>query len=100
MVGLLVGSANLIFNVIVNSPHPGDFVMALRTAFTITHGIDPYGFTPDPEFVPYPLPVALFGFPFLWLIGVAPLYFAGTIFMGISAGLLTWAMLRANEEHR
>jgi hypothetical protein len=99
-VGLLVATVHLLYNAITRVEHPGDFVWALRAAYTISHGIDTYAFTPDPAFVAYPLPVAFFGFPLLWVVGFAPFFLAGTIFLSISAGLLTWGMLRAGEERR
>ena len=99
-VGLVAGVAHLLLQVLTRSEYPGDFVWALRTAYTLSNGIDPYGFTPDPTFVPYPLPVALFGLPFLWVVGVLPLYFPSGVFIGVSAGLLTWSMLRAGENWR
>jgi hypothetical protein len=99
-VGLLVAVVHLTYNAITRVEHPGDFVWALRAAYTISHGIDTYAFTPDPAFVAYPLPVAFFGFPLLWIVGRAPFFLAGTIFLSISAGLLTWGMLRAGEERR
>lgn len=100
VVGLVAGLVNLLLQVTSQSDYPGDFVWALRTAYTLANGIDPYGFTPDPQFVPYPLPIALFGLPFLWVVGVLPLYFPGGVFIGVSAGLLTWSMLRAGENWR
>ncbi|MEO8286644.1 MAG: hypothetical protein ABI670_09435 [Chloroflexota bacterium] len=99
-VGLIVSIAHLLYHLLTPTAHPGDFVWALQTAYTLSQGIDPYGFAPDPLLIPYPLPVALFGVPFLWTIGVLPFFVAGAVFLGISAGLLTWSMLRAGENWR
>ncbi|MEO5953688.1 MAG: hypothetical protein ABIQ44_14590, partial [Chloroflexia bacterium] len=54
--GLFACIFHILYHIISNDPYPGDFVWAQRTAYTLVNGIPPYGFTPGPEFIPYPLP--------------------------------------------
>lgn len=68
----------------------GDFLWALDTAQALITGRDPYAGLVGPEAVPYPLPVALFGLPLLWL----PPLLAGAVFVGLCAALLAWCLLR------
>ena len=77
-------------------PGPGDFNWALNTARALIEGQDPYNFTPSALLVPYPLPVALFGLPFLGL----PTPLAGALFFGLSSGLLTYGILRSGQPWR
>lgn len=77
-------------------PGPGDFNWALDTATALLQGRDPYDFEPSSLRVPYPLPVALFGLPFVTLS--KPL--AAALFFGISSGLLAYGILRTNEPWR
>lgn len=77
-------------------PGPGDFNWALDTATALLQGRDPYDFEPSSLKVPYPLPVALFGLPFVTLS--KPL--AAALFFGISSGLLAYGILRTNEPWR
>jgi len=100
IIGSVVGIVHLAYHAILNDSYPGDYVWALRTAYTLINGIDSYAFSPDPHFVPYPLPVALFGFPLIWLVGIVPMYVAGSVFIGVSSGILSWALLRAGEASR
>ncbi|MBK9712343.1 MAG: hypothetical protein IPO81_13640 [Kouleothrix sp.] len=74
----------------------GDFWWALRFADDLLRGADPYGFTPSARLVPYPLTVALFGLPLVWL----PWLVAAAIFFGLSTGLLAYGALRAGEGWR
>ncbi|HMQ30103.1 MAG TPA: hypothetical protein PKD53_05215 [Chloroflexaceae bacterium] len=77
-------------------PGPGDFNWALSTASALVGGRDPYDFTPTALMVPYPLPVALFGLPFVGLPGP----WAGALFFGLSSGLLAYGILRRSEPWR
>ncbi|MGQ9926704.1 MAG: hypothetical protein ACUVS4_07515 [Chloroflexaceae bacterium] len=80
-------------------PGPGDFKWALDTAWALLRGNDPYAFQPSPLQVPYPLPVALFGFPFLPISLVSrPL--AAALFFGCSSGALAYAIARSGERWR
>jgi hypothetical protein len=100
LIGLMVGAIHLVFHAVFHDSYPGDYVWALRTAYTLLNGIDPYGFTPDPQFIPYPLPVALFGFPLVWTVGFMSMVVAGSIFIGVSSGVMAWSLLRANQVWR
>lgn len=75
---------------------PGDFNWALDTARALLAGRDPYAFTPSALQVPYPLPVALFGLPFIGLPGP----WAGALFFGLASGLLAYGILRSGEAWR
>jgi hypothetical protein len=77
-------------------PGPGDFNWALDTATALLHGRDPYDFEPSSLKVPYPLPVALFGLPFVAL----PKPLAAALFFGGSSALLAYGILRAEEPWR
>ena len=67
---------------------PNDFGWAVSTAKALASGIDPYlGHLRDT--VPYPLPVALFGLPFIWTDEIT----ATDIFIGISITLLVLGIL-------
>lgn len=74
-------------------PGAGDFGVALETAGALIAGRDPYDFEPNAAHVPYPLPVALFGLPFLSLTPSA----AAATFIGLSATLLTWGVCRQGQ---
>ncbi len=78
------------------NPGAGDFNWALNTAHALIHGHDPYAFTPSSLLVAYPLPVAFFGLPLLWL----PEILAATVFSGISSGLLAYGILKSNQPWR
>jgi len=80
----------------VYGPGPGDFDWALDTATALMRGKDPYAFEPSSLKVPYPLPVALFGVPFVTL----PKTLAAAIFFGASSGLLAYGILRSGEPWR
>lgn len=71
-------------------PGPGDFNWALDTARDLLAGRDPYDFKADALHVPYPLPVAMFGLPWLWL---SP-RLAATCHFGIASAFLAYAVLR------
>lgn len=77
-------------------PGPGDFNWALDTATALLQGRDPYDFEPSSLKVPYPLPVALFGLPFVTL----PKPLAAALFFGGSSGLLAYGILRAGDVWR
>ncbi len=78
------------------NPGAGDFNWALNTAHALIHGHDPYAFTPSSLLVAYPLPVALFGLPLLWL----PETLAATVFFGSSSGLLAYGILKSDRPWR
>jgi hypothetical protein len=77
-------------------PGPGDFNWALETAKALVAGRDPYDFEPSALKVPYPLPVALFGAPFITL----PPSFAAALFFGCTSGLLAFGILRSDKPWR
>jgi hypothetical protein len=68
----------------------GDFNWAIRAARDLLHGSDPYHHTFGYEAVPYPLPAALFGLPF---IALSPAV-AGAAFIGISSAVLAFGLTR------
>ncbi|MFQ3633872.1 hypothetical protein [Roseiflexus sp.] len=74
----------------------GDFNWALKTAHALIYSYDPYAFTPSSLLVAYPLPVALFGLPLLWL----PNTLAATIFFGCSSGLLAYGIMKNEQPWR
>ncbi len=71
----------------------GDYHWALSMARDLLAMKDPYDFIPSALLVPYPLPVVLFGFPFLWL----PYKLAAAIFFGLSSGLLAYSILHSDR---
>jgi len=75
-------------------PGPGDFNWALDTATALMQGKDPYAFEPSSLKVPYPLPVALFGAPFIAL----PKPLAAAIFL--AHRLVCWRMASSNPVNR
>lgn len=68
----------------------GDFYWALYTAQELLQGRDPYNFASDAlgYLIPYPLPVAFIGFPFLWMDW--PL--ASSLFITLSVSLLAFSV--------
>jgi len=94
-IGALAACSCLVFRQRV-FPGPGDFNWALNTAQALISGQDPYNFVPSALHVPYPLPVALFGLPFLPL----PKPLAGALFFGLSSGLLAYGILRSGQPWR
>ena len=64
----------------------GDLYFALYTAQSLLQGRDPYNFTPNGYFIPYPLPVGLVGLPLIWL----PWPLASAIFVALSIGVLAF----------
>jgi len=78
------------------APGPGDFNWALITARDLLSGRDPYNFTATAFSVPYPLPVALFGLPLVWLSDA----FAAAVFFGITSALLAYGILRFDTPWR
>lgn len=77
-------------------PGSGDFGWALRTASVLLAGGDPYAFEPTTRTIPYPLPVALFGLPVMWLPAVA----ASVVFIGLSTAALAYGILRYDKPWR
>ena len=67
---------------------PNDFGWAVSTAKALISGIDPYGGILR-DTVPYPLPVAIFGLPFVWTDEIT----ATDIFVGISISILVFGIL-------
>lgn len=94
LIGLLV--AFLVYAIPSHSNNAGDFAWALSTAQAIVESRDPYDFVADALHVPYPLPVALFGLPLIWL----PTTFAAAIFVGLSSAILAWGIFRSGEPWR
>jgi hypothetical protein len=68
----------------------GDFIWSIQEARAILHGQNPYTGRYGFEAVPYPLTAALIGIPFC---GFSP-EIAGSLFIGISCGLLGFALTR------
>jgi hypothetical protein len=77
-------------------PGPGDFNWALWTARDLLAGRDPYDFVPNPDKIPYPLPVALIGLPFVWL----PDILAASIYFGLVSTALAWLIARKDNPLR
>ena len=75
-------------------PGPGDFNWALDTATALMQGKDPYAFEPSSLKVPYPLPVALFGAPFIAL----PKPLAAAFFL--AHRLVCWRMASSDLVNR
>lgn len=78
------------------APGPGDFRYALRFARDLLSGDDPYAYPVNALSVPYPLPVALFGFPVFWLSDAI----AASIFFGFSSTVLALGLLRNGSAWR
>lgn len=68
----------------------GDFIWSLQEARAILHGQNPYAGRYGIEAVPYPLTAALVGIPFCGF----PPETAGALFIGVSCGLLGFALTR------
>lgn len=73
-----------------------DFTHALTEARALWAGHNPYLHEPGPYWIPYPIPAALLAMPVAWLKDT----WAAGAFMGISAGLLCWGILRSGEKWR
>lgn len=73
----------------------GDFI-ALPMARDLLAGRNPYGHTPGPYWVPYPMPAVLLAVPFTWL----PDSVAAAVWFGSSTFALAWGMLRQGEAWR
>lgn len=73
-----------------------DFSSALGMARDLLHRRNPYARAPGPYWIPYPLPAAFIALPVEWL----PDSVAAAVFIGVSAGLLCWGMLRNGEKWR
>jgi len=77
-----------------------DFTWPWRAARALLAGLDPYveirpvGAFPYDAYFKYPLPAALVAMPFAWL----PAEAAGALFIGLSTGLLVWALTRDGWE--
>jgi hypothetical protein len=95
IIGFIAGGGCLYFRQTL-APGPGDFNWALIIAKDLLAGRDPYNFTPSALKVPYPLPVAVFGLPFIWL----PDAVAAAIFFGSTSAFLAYAMLRYDAPWR
>ena len=97
-VAILIGlsAAAIAAFIPTHSGNVGDFVVALDTAQAIVEGRDPYAFVANAAYIPYPLPIALFGLPLLWL----PWPVAAIVFVGVSSALLAWGILRSGEAWR
>ena len=74
----------------------GDFNWQLRAARDLLSGEDPYRYAPGEYNIPYPLPTALLALP---LARLSP-FLAGSLFFGVSGGLLAWLILRKGEPWR
>ncbi len=98
LVALGIGSLAglLCFVIRMRNGDVGDFTWALYTAEALLQGRDPYAFTPDANNIPYPLPVAVFGLPLVWL----PWQVAASVFTGLSAAWLAWHILGSGEAWR
>ena len=68
----------------------GDFGWALHAARDLLAARDPYDRPYGREAIPYPLPAAIFAFPFVWL----PDDLAGAAFFGLSSGLLAYGLTK------
>jgi hypothetical protein len=62
-------------------------------------GQDPYAFTPSALKIPYPLPVALFGLPFV-MLPMLPPKLAAALFFSLTTTLLAYGILRRGETWR
>ena len=71
-------------------PGPGDFLWPLRSARDLLAGRDPYAYPVHAFHVPYPLPAAFVGLPFVRLSD----QIAAALFFGLSSSLLAYGLLR------
>ncbi len=67
-----------------------DFGWCLRAASDLLAGRDPYASPFDSYKIPYPLPAAFFGLPFVSL----PPEWAASLFFGLSSGLLAFGLTK------
>ena len=91
-VSLIVGCWSLVANP-YEQPTARDFTWALDTALDLLEGRDPYAFEPSPLRIPYPLPVAVFGFPPLFLRPDI----AGAAFVALGAGMIAFGSFKARR---
>ena len=100
MIGAIVGGLCFVVLRAHNSVDPairaGDFQRALSDARDLLAGRDPYGHTPGPYAIPYPLPAGLVAMPLAWM----PDVLAGSVFFGLSAMLLAFGIFRSGQEWR
>jgi hypothetical protein len=71
----------------------GDFGWALHAARDLVAGRDPYDRPYGREAIPYPLPAAILGLPFVLL----PDEVAGAVFFGLSSGLLAYGLTKESN---
>jgi hypothetical protein len=74
----------------------GDFSWALYTARDLLQQRDPYAFAPSNLNIPYPLPAAVFGAPFVFLSDAL----ASALFFGLSSSLLAYGILARDTPWR
>lgn len=95
LIGLLAGVCSWMYQVAFDHG-AGDFVPALNIANDLLAGRSPYLRELAPLMVAYPLPAGIIALPF---VGLAPEVAAG-LFIGLSAALLAWGVLREGEYWR
>jgi hypothetical protein len=99
VIGLAIGILTTIVCYLVRlriQPGPGDFFWPLRSARDLLMMQNPYDHPVTVESIPYPLPAAFIGLPFIWL--PAPL--AAAAFYGISSALLAFGLVRTGPAWR
>jgi hypothetical protein len=93
MIGGLSGFLCMLILQLTNNS-AGDFGWSLRAARDLWYGHDPYAYPIAPDLVSYPLPAAIFAFPF----AILPNEAAAGLFFGLSSGLLAWCLLHFNHQ--
>lgn len=69
--------------------HPaGDFYWCLRAASDLLAGHDVYGYPATMYAIPYPLPAAFAGLPFVWM----PWDIAAAVFFAVSSALMAYSL--------
>jgi hypothetical protein len=102
-IAVAIGAASALFagHCLRTARVPSDFEFFWRAARAVLQGADPYAFHPDTPAWPlpdpffYPLPAVLPVLP----LALLPLAVAGALFMGVSGGLLAFAIARGRP-HR
>src|SRR6187455_479707 len=95
LLALMIGGlAGVVCTMILQLTHNGaaDFGWSLRSARDLWNERDPYAYPIAPDLVSYPLPAAIFAFPF----AILPNEIGAGLFFGLSTALLAWCLLHFN----
>jgi hypothetical protein len=88
IISLQIGLYAGLLNWLIFATGESDFVWAIRAARDLLAGRDPYAYPYDASHIPYPLPAAFVGLPFVWF----PNRIGAALFFGISSAILAYGL--------